>query len=78
MVVPHSIDIQPPSGVDRAEFDLPRDSYLFLILYDLDSYQERKNPTAAVRAYTQAFAGRSNVGLVIKIHHSQPHPACVW
>ena len=77
LVVPHSIDIQPPSGVDRAEFDLPRDSYLFLILYDLDSYQERKNPTAAVRAYTQAFAGRSDVGLVIKVHHSQRHPAAL-
>lgn len=77
LIMPHSIDIDPPPGVDRAEFDLPRDAYLFLILYDLDSYQERKNPKAAIRAYAQAFAGRSDVGLVIKIHHSQQHPAAL-
>ena len=77
LVMPHSIDLEPPAGVDRAEFGLPHDSYLFLIIYDLDSYQERKNPQAAIRAYRQAFAGRSDVGLVIKIHHSQQHTAAL-
>jgi len=77
LVMPHAIDIQPPPRVDRAEFDLPPDSYLFLVLYDLDSYQDRKNPRAAIRAYQQAFARARNVGLVIKIHHSQPHSAAL-
>ena len=75
LVMPHSIDLVPPAAVDRGEFDLPRDTYLFLVLYDLDSYQERKNPQAAVQAYRQAFGGRRDVGLVIKIHHRQQHTA---
>jgi len=77
LVMPHAIDVQPPPQVDRAEFDLPPGSYLFLIMYDLDSYQERKNPRAAIHAYQQAFTRTKDVGLVIKVHHSQPHAAAL-
>ncbi|HVM59982.1 MAG TPA: glycosyltransferase [Verrucomicrobiae bacterium] len=75
LIMPHAVDVPPPGPVDRAEFGLPRDAYLFLVLYDLDSYQERKNPAAAIHAYRRAFGGLDDVGLVIKVHHGERHDA---
>ena len=71
LAMPHAIEFNLPSVSDpRALFDLPRDRFLFLFIYDLHSYQERKNPQAVLRAFRHAFGahGRRDAGLVIKVH----------
>jgi FkbM family methyltransferase len=51
----------------RSYFGLPDRSYLFLYAFDFLSYLDRKNPTAAIRAFKKAFPDkRSNVSLVLK------------
>ncbi|BET69653.1 hypothetical protein ASA1KI_45710 [Opitutales bacterium ASA1] len=71
LVMPHAIAVHVPDTSDpRAGFGLPEDRFLFLFVYDLNSYQERKNPRAVLRAFRHAFGehGRVDVGLVIKVH----------
>ncbi|MDQ8185924.1 glycosyltransferase [Pelagicoccus sp. SDUM812002] len=77
LTVPHCIDFSIPDRDYRKELELPSDKFLFTFAYDLNSYQERKNPKAAIEAFRQAFAGsdRANdVGLVLKVHSAANNP----
>ena len=50
VVKPHAIEFPMPANDGRARFGLPADRFLFLFAYDLNSYQERKNPLAVIAA----------------------------
>ena len=66
--------MSPPNRGEygRAHFKLPVDKFLFLCLYDSNSYSERKNPAAAIAAYRYAFSkDEENVGLIIKLNNPQ-------
>jgi len=41
-------------GVARGRFGLPDDRFLFLMMYDVNSVQERKNPRGAIEAFKRA------------------------
>jgi glycosyltransferase involved in cell wall biosynthesis len=45
-----------------------------LFLYDLNSYQERKNPHAVIEAYRRAFPDEAGVQLVIKTQNPERNP----
>lgn len=69
--IPHGIRVQLDSGMDRSSFALPEHSYLFMCMYDTQSYQARKNPQGALQAFKLAFAPHdSNVGLVVKVNNA--------
>ncbi len=73
--MPHAIAFPRPQGNFRPKFGLPADQYLFLFLYDLNSYSERKNPAAVVEAFRRSgLAGRGSA-LVIKVHNAAANPA---
>ncbi len=72
--IPHAIDFAPSPNLSRAQFGLPADKLLALVMYDFHSYQQRKNPQAAIAAFRQAAAHRTDVALVIKTINSQHHP----
>ncbi|MES2105309.1 MAG: glycosyltransferase family 4 protein [Pseudomonadota bacterium] len=77
--MPHAIHFTVSPDASRARFGLPEDKFLFLMMYDFSSYQERKNPQAALDAYDQAF-GKDSDGktvLVIKTQNAQFHNADV-
>jgi glycosyltransferase involved in cell wall biosynthesis len=72
--MPHAINFAASPGASRAWFTLPEDKFLFLMMYDFSSYQERKNPQAALDAFFQAFAKQnSRVALVIKTQNAHFH-----
>jgi glycosyltransferase involved in cell wall biosynthesis len=57
----------------RAKFALPDGSCLFLYAFDFHSYIDRKNPSAAIRAFKAAFpSAADNAGLVLKIMKGDP------
>lgn len=69
--MPLAVSVKPPPGITRQSFNLPAEVFLFLCMYDLHSASERKNATAAVRAFKLAFsANEKKVGLVIKINNA--------
>ncbi len=77
ITIPHCIQFPIIDKDYRELFDLPKDKFLFLFAYDLNSYQERKNPRAVIEAFKEAFGGQaqSDVGLVIKTHSADTNPA---
>ena len=74
VVVPHALQFAPTPGIGRSAFGLPGDKLLALVMYDFHSYQQRKNPQAAIAAFRQAQAGRSDCALVVKTINGEHHP----
>ncbi len=75
--MPHAISFaRPPARRgSREKFGLPADKFLFLFIYDLNSYSDRKNPRAVLDAWRRAFANRDDTGVVIKVQNRMDNPA---
>ncbi len=69
--MPHAVEFRRPQESPnelRRKFGLPFEKYLFLFLYDLNSYSERKNPRAVVDAFRRAGLHQDEAALVVKVH----------
>ena len=82
LTMPHAISFTRPTentATLRARFGLPAEKYLFLTLFDLTSYAERKNPRAVIAAYRQAALASESLAkgaaLVIKVQNAATNPA---
>ncbi len=74
--IPHGVQVGVDYGINRDYFGLPRDRYLFLMMYDLMSHAERKNPSGAIEAFKIAFGKQdAGAGLVVKLNNSGGDPA---
>lgn len=74
LTMPHAVAFPRPTGDLRAKFGLPADQFLFLFLYDLNSYSERKNPAAALAAFRASGLAGRGAALVIKVHNVAGNP----
>lgn len=73
--IPHAIEVKINEKRNRSYFNLPEDTFLFLTMYDIKSYQERKNPRASIDAFKGAFGPEDrDVGLVIKVNSYKSNP----
>lgn len=73
--ISHAIDFTVDKSLDRNHFRLPSEAFLFLLMYDFSSYQQRKNPQATLAAFDAAFkTNDADVQLVIKTQNSHLHP----
>jgi glycosyltransferase involved in cell wall biosynthesis len=77
LTMPHSIAFERPKadkGTLRAQFGLPPDRFLFLCLFDLNSYTARKNPQAVIDAFRLSGLGTKGATLVIKVQNAELNP----
>lgn len=75
LCVPHSVVHDQPGAPDRQRFGLRQDSVVFLIMADLLSISERKNPLGAVEAFARAFENDDQaVELVVKLSNVDADP----
>jgi glycosyltransferase involved in cell wall biosynthesis len=77
LTMPHAIGFERPSGDTRAlrsRFGLPQDAFLFLSLFDLNSYAERKNPRGAIAAFSRSGLATQGCQLVVKVHNAAGNP----
>lgn len=72
--VPHSIEVKVNKEMGRNYFGLPSNKFLFLFMYDVLSWIDRKNPQAVIEAFKKAFKNNEDVGLVIKVSNSKHGP----
>ncbi|AOS44930.1 Glycosyl transferases group 1 [Lacunisphaera limnophila] len=75
LTMPHAIGFARPQGDFRRKYGLPEDKFLFLFLYDLNSYSERKNPAAVLEAFRRSGLAGRGAALVIKVHNVPTNPA---
>ncbi len=67
--VPYCVTAPTDEKYDRDYFGLPRDKFLFLMMFDSGSIMERKNPLGTIEAFKRAFnKDNQDVGIVIKIN----------
>ena len=70
--LPPAVSVDRLRPQPRSRFGLPRDRFLYLYVFDCNSYPARKNPWAAVRGFLAAFPrGDEPVGLVLKAMHAR-------
>ncbi len=70
----HPIDLSMARVVQRREYRIPDDKFIFLYMFDFYSSFERKNPLAAVRAFKRAFSPGEPAVLVLKFYNSDINP----
>lgn len=71
ITIPHSIEVKIELSRDRTYYGLPENTFLFLTMYDMNSFQQRKNPEASIEAFKKAFEPDDmTVGLVVKVNNS--------
>lgn len=67
--VPYCVTAPTDEKYDRDYFGLPKDKFLFLMMFDSGSIMERKNPLGTIEAFKRAFnKDNQDVGIVIKIN----------
>ncbi len=72
VTMPHAIGFTPPAETTaqlRARFALPSEKFLFLTLFDLNSYAARKNPRAAIDAFRRSGLAGPSAALVVKVQN---------
>lgn len=76
--MPLAADIGRLQPLSRESLGLPAQRFLFLFVFDANSWLPRKNPQGVLEAFERAYpAGDNSVGLVIKSMNGRPgHP--VW
>ncbi|WP_231891248.1 glycosyltransferase [Paenibacillus swuensis] len=76
ITIPHSIFVDLGEvHFDRVHFNLPTNRFLFMSMYDVHSFQERKNPKAVIRAFQEAYSPEDeSVGLVLKVNNASSNP----
>ena len=72
--MPYPVDIPQNVGTAREKFSIPADVFAFLTMFDMNSFYQRKNPEAALKAFLQAFDKRDDVVLIVKTHNSGTTP----
>lgn len=73
--VPLPLDGIVDSGLERRDFGLDEDAFVFLVSLDFNSWFERKDPLAAVQAFLLAFPeAEANVRLLIKTSNGFRYP----
>lgn len=66
IVAKHPVYLPSNISTSREKFGLPKTSCIFITSFDPASDSKRKNPSAVVRAFKQAFPDEENVYLVVK------------
>lgn len=67
LCVPLPLSEVGDSGLQRRDFDIRDDAFVFLTSFDFSSYLHRKNPLAVIRAFRLAFPPeRQDVQLLVK------------
>jgi len=73
--MPKAIEFEVPAGMDRVQFGLPPDEFVFLFSYDFNSFIARKNPEAVIAAFRRAFEdSASGVRLLVKSTNGNRFP----
>jgi glycosyltransferase involved in cell wall biosynthesis len=78
VTMPHSVSFDRPTESTeelRTRFGLPKDKFLFLCLFDLNSYTERKNPRGVIEAFRRSGLATRGASLVVKVHNADLNPS---
>lgn len=74
-LMPHPIEVEVRKPLPKSAFGLDEDVFWFLVTFDYNSFEQRKNPYAAIKAFQSAFRARNEkVGLLVKTINGTVRP----
>lgn len=73
-VVPHPVAIRPPVPGPRVDLSVPAGAVVTLVVFNLASSFERKNPLGAIAAHRLAFGDRMDRILLLRVGHPDSFP----
>ena len=75
-VVPHPVAVRPPvpAALDRAILGVPAEAIVTLMVFNLASSFERKNPLGAIAAHRLAFGDRPDRILLLRVGNPDSFP----
>lgn len=73
--MPHGVAVPEAPPLPRGELGIGDDRFVFLVMYDIASYQRRKNPEGAIEAFRRAFGPDDRAMLVVKLQNAHLDPA---
>lgn len=78
-VIPYAIPTSNKQGkYDLESYDISDNDFVFLVLFDVLSFIERKNPYDSIIAFKKSVASKnSNVKLIIKVNNGHSKPEVV-
>ncbi len=71
LLAEHPLQLPSEIQANRPRFGLPQDAFVVGMAFDPLSDPARKNPFATLEAFRQAFEGKADCHLVIKMHNSR-------
>jgi glycosyltransferase involved in cell wall biosynthesis len=75
ITIGNHVERRPVTYFTRRQLELPDDKFLFLFVFDMLSFIERKNPFGVIEAYRRAFGYHSSdTTLVIKVTNLDQFP----
>lgn len=75
LLAPLPLGSTPDSGLQRPDFGLREDAFVFLATFDYNSCLARKNPVAVIDAFRRAFPeGEDGVQLLVKSINGNRYP----
>jgi glycosyltransferase involved in cell wall biosynthesis len=75
--MPHGIEVTELTPFSLSTFGVPAGRFVFLLMFDFDSFVERKNPVAAIDAFRRAFPRDEGATLLIKTTSGSRHRAAL-
>ncbi|XEC93402.1 glycosyltransferase family 4 protein [Paenibacillus tarimensis] len=73
--IPHGVEVSYRPDMGRGTFGLPDERFLFLSMFDTQSYMRRKNPEGAIQAFKMAFdRDDTSAGLIVKLNNAEARP----
>lgn len=70
-VTGHAVDVESCEVVDRTQLGIAEDAFVVHFSFDANSTVARKNPNAAIDAFTKAFEGDPSAVFVLKARNMQ-------
>jgi glycosyltransferase involved in cell wall biosynthesis len=73
--MPHGVEVTELTPFSLSTLGVPAGRFVFLLMFDFDSFVERKNPLAAIEAFRRAFRRDDGATLLIKTTSGSRHPS---
>lgn len=73
LLVPPCLNAGAPEAPDLGRHGVTDGDFIYLTMFDFNSFVERKNPQGAIAAFQNAFPSRGNEKLVVKTINAHGH-----
>lgn len=69
--IPFAYEIPKFNVIDLTKLKIPKNKFIFLFIFDLNSYYHRKNPDGLIECFLKCFKNDNKTILILKVNNSR-------